>query len=374
MHKTYSITFCVAAIALLVWNHQVGNQESRAASSFAGAGHLQSRNDALEREARQFANKHWEGLLTKCGDSYYWKEVWGESDQIYYQAKGEPSFSFEGRYVPPRTLSKAEQLNGEDPQPIEFEGATLVTFDVGRILKGVPCTLAVCQWKDRFRIGERIVKSKGVMRFDRNRGVRERKPVDCSEVLDRTTSSDPSERRGLELDEFCAAKYEAQSAVAVFTPGDALSWRCKVQGKFLALDMEEACEKQHGSFSAVLDDKNDPKSWYCRPRAPQAGNGPPRIKVPPRAAVSGGVLNAKATSKPTPVYPAKAKAAKVSGTVVVQVVVDEAGNVEKAQAVSGHPLLLEAAVEAAKNAKFAPVLLQGQPAKVNGVLIYNFAL
>lgn len=58
-----------------------------------------------------------------------------------------------------------------------------------------------------------------------------------------------------------------------------------------------------------------------------------------RPPISGGVLNGKAISLPKPPYPPIAKAAKASGTVAVQVVVDENGNVISANAMSGHPLL-----------------------------------
>ena len=88
--------------------------------------------------------------------------------------------------------------------------------------------------------------------------------------------------------------------------------------------------------------------------------------------VSGGVLNGKAISLPNPPYPPVAKAAKASGTVVVQVIVDENGNVVSAEAVSGHPLLRAAAVAAARGAKFSPTKLSGQPVKVSGVIQYNF--
>jgi len=43
-------------------------------------------------------------------------------------------------------------------------------------------------------------------------------------------------------------------------------------------------------------------------------------------------------------------------------------------AVSGHPLLREAAVEAAKHARLKPTLLSGKPVKVTGTLVYNFKL
>ncbi|MGH9943095.1 MAG: energy transducer TonB, partial [Pyrinomonadaceae bacterium] len=91
-----------------------------------------------------------------------------------------------------------------------------------------------------------------------------------------------------------------------------------------------------------------------------------------RAPISGGVLNSKAVSLPTPQYPSVARAANASGSVSVQVTVDESGNVVSATAVSGHPLLAASAVQAAQQGKFAPTVLSGQPVKITGVITYNF--
>jgi protein TonB len=99
---------------------------------------------------------------------------------------------------------------------------------------------------------------------------------------------------------------------------------------------------------------------------------PPPPPAPPRAPISGGVLNGKAISLPKPAYPPIARQAHASGTVVVQVVIDENGNVISAHAVSGHPLLQAVAVAAARGARFSPTKLSGQPVKVTGVITYNF--
>jgi protein TonB len=99
---------------------------------------------------------------------------------------------------------------------------------------------------------------------------------------------------------------------------------------------------------------------------------PPEPKPVPRAPISGGVLNGKALSLPKPPYPQIAKAAHAAGTVVVQVLIDENGNVVSARAVSGHPLLQAVAVAAARGARFSPTKLSGQPVKVTGVIQYNF--
>lgn len=111
--------------------------------------------------------------------------------------------------------------------------------------------------------------------------------------------------------------------------------------------------------------------------------GPDRQTVPsstrtpqvlPPNTISGGVLNGKVTSKPQPAYPPIARAARAQGVVTVQVTVDEEGYVISARAVSGHPLLQQAAVQAARQARFTPTLLEGKPVKVAGVITYNFVL
>ena len=99
---------------------------------------------------------------------------------------------------------------------------------------------------------------------------------------------------------------------------------------------------------------------------------PPPPPPPPRAPISGGVLNGKAVHLVQPAYPQIARQAHASGTVVVQVLIDENGTVISAHAVSGHPLLQAVAVAAARASKFSPTKLSGQPVKVNGVIQYNF--
>jgi protein TonB len=88
--------------------------------------------------------------------------------------------------------------------------------------------------------------------------------------------------------------------------------------------------------------------------------------------IAGGVLNSRAISLPKPAYPAAAKAAGAAGMVNVAVTVNEDGTVVSANAVSGHMLLRQAAAAAARQAKFDPPKANGQPAKLSGVLVYNF--
>lgn len=149
---------------------------------------------------------------------------------------------------------------------------------------------------------------------------------------------------------------------------------------------------------AVLSSRNsDPVGGPSGPVGPGSGSGggpiggtaPPKVVVPdtdepppptptpapkPKTIISGGVLNGKAISKPQPAYPPIAKAARAAGTVVVQVTVDESGKVISARALSGHPLLTQAAVQSAYGWRFSPTMLSGQPVKVNGTITFNFNL
>ncbi len=89
--------------------------------------------------------------------------------------------------------------------------------------------------------------------------------------------------------------------------------------------------------------------------------------------ISGGVLNGKAIDLQQPPYPPAARAVRASGSVIVQITVDEKGEVISARAVSGHALLRPAAERTARQTRFTPTKLAGQPVRVTGVLTFNFS-
>ena len=111
------------------------------------------------------------------------------------------------------------------------------------------------------------------------------------------------------------------------------------------------------------------------PPPPPPPPEPEKPKPPPQIVrKSGGVLQGSATRRVQPTYPPLAKAARVSGAVVVEVTVDENGNVISARPMSGHALLKDAAVSAAQRWKFSPTQLSGVPVKVIGTITFNFSL
>ena len=118
-----------------------------------------------------------------------------------------------------------------------------------------------------------------------------------------------------------------------------------------------------GTGTSPVDDLPDP------PPAPT-----PAPPATPRILKVSRVLNSQALSLPQPTYPQMARSIRVQGTVIVQVLIDEKGNVVSAKATSGHPLLVPEAQKAAMRARFSPTLLGDQAVKVQGVITYNFLL
>jgi len=98
------------------------------------------------------------------------------------------------------------------------------------------------------------------------------------------------------------------------------------------------------------------------------------IPNPPKIIRSPRILNSQALELPKPAYPIVAKQIRLSGSVSVQVLIDEAGKVISAHAVSGNELFTRAAVESALRARFSPTMIGETPVKVSGVIVYNFVL
>ncbi len=107
-------------------------------------------------------------------------------------------------------------------------------------------------------------------------------------------------------------------------------------------------------------------AWSQEQSAPPAT--PPATQSAPRAArirVGGNVQQANLIHMVQPVYPADAKAAHISGTVTIHAVVGRDGAVQKLEVVSGPDELRQAAVDAVKQWKYRPTLLNGEPVEVD---------
>src|SRR5262249_25092702 len=96
-----------------------------------------------------------------------------------------------------------------------------------------------------------------------------------------------------------------------------------------------------------------------------------KLKAPQKVKES--VLLGNAVTKVMPVYPASARSMNAYGEVEVQVIISEEGTVTEAKAISGHPALRSAAVDAARKWTFKPSTFNGASVKVQSVLTFVFA-
>ncbi|HLF84355.1 MAG TPA: TonB family protein [Blastocatellia bacterium] len=90
--------------------------------------------------------------------------------------------------------------------------------------------------------------------------------------------------------------------------------------------------------------------------------------------VRAGVIQGTAIKRVQPEYPGAAKQARIQGSVIIEVTVDEYGKVISARPACGPGLLLDAALRAARQWQFTPTLLHGAPVKVIGTITFNFTL
>jgi len=78
--------------------------------------------------------------------------------------------------------------------------------------------------------------------------------------------------------------------------------------------------------------------------------------------------------KTVPVYPPIAKAARVSGTVVLQATISKTGTIENLRVISGPAMLQQAAMDAVKSWRYRPYLLNGDPVEVETTVNVVFTL
>lgn len=160
--------------------------------------------------------------------------------------------------------------------------------------------------------------------------------------------------------------------------------------RFLNLQFNDRDTKMSGITSFKIDGKELLNSFlgtlagqvgltargegYVRAQKPMTYVVGDPIFSKPRASARSTITNGKAINIPQPTYPQNAKDAGAEGTVTVYITIDEKGEVIEAHALGGHPFLQDAAVAAAKQAKFEPAQVDGQPALVTASITYRFSL
>src|ERR1700731_1641017 len=100
----------------------------------------------------------------------------------------------------------------------------------------------------------------------------------------------------------------------------------------------------------------------------------PKVATPQRVRVSSGVSTGLLVKKVQPAYPPLARQARIQGTVLLQAEISKDGAIENLRLISGHPMLAPAAIEAVKQWRYKPYMLNGEPVAVETQVQVNFTL
>src|ERR1700686_2925056 len=100
----------------------------------------------------------------------------------------------------------------------------------------------------------------------------------------------------------------------------------------------------------------------------------PKVATPQRVRVSQGVTQGLLIRKVQPNYPPLARQARIQGSVLLQAEISKDGTIQNLQLVSGHPMLVQSALDAVKQWKYKPYILNGEPVEVETQITVNFTL
>jgi periplasmic protein TonB len=100
----------------------------------------------------------------------------------------------------------------------------------------------------------------------------------------------------------------------------------------------------------------------------------PKVATPQRVRVSAGVTSGLLIRKVNPVYPPLARQARIQGQVLLRAQISKDGSIENLQLISGHPMLVQSALDAVKQWRYKPYLLNGEPVEVDTEIQVNFTL
>jgi protein TonB len=100
----------------------------------------------------------------------------------------------------------------------------------------------------------------------------------------------------------------------------------------------------------------------------------PKLEPVKRIRISQGVTKGMVLHKVEPAYPKIALGARIGGIVLLKAVIGKDGDIKELQVVSGHPILVPAAIDAVKQWRYRPYLLNGEPVELETNVIVTFQI
>jgi protein TonB len=152
----------------------------------------------------------------------------------------------------------------------------------------------------------------------------------------------------------------------------ALRTPSKIPKKVQMIQQEEAPQQNSGVMGGVVGgvpggSANGVIGGIIGSAAP-----PPKVATPQKLRVSSGVADGLKIHDVTPAYPQMARIAHIQGDVLLQATISKSGVIENLRAVQGHPILIQAAMDAVKQWKYKPYILNGEPVEVETTIKVQF--
>jgi TonB family protein len=101
---------------------------------------------------------------------------------------------------------------------------------------------------------------------------------------------------------------------------------------------------------------------------------PGAVMPPQKLSISADVAERNLVNKIDPQYPQMARIAHIQGDVIISGIINREGNIAEAKALSGHPILVQSALDAVKQWKYKPFLLNGEPVEVKTTITVRFRM
>ncbi|HXA84495.1 MAG TPA: TonB family protein [Candidatus Dormibacteraeota bacterium] len=152
----------------------------------------------------------------------------------------------------------------------------------------------------------------------------------------------------------------------------ALRTPSKIPKKVQMIQQEEAPQQNSGVVGGVVGGVPGGSAGGVIGGIIGSAAPPPKVATPQKLRVSSGVADGLKIHDVTPTYPQMARIAHIQGDVLLQATISKSGVIENLRAVQGHPILIQAAMDAVKQWKYKPYILNGEPVEVETTIKVQF--
>jgi protein TonB len=152
----------------------------------------------------------------------------------------------------------------------------------------------------------------------------------------------------------------------------ALRTPSKIPKKVQMIEHEEAPQQNSGVVGGVVGGVPGGSSGGVIGGIIGSAAPPPKVAAPQKLRVSSGVADGLKVHDVQPQYPQMARIAHIQGDVLLQATISKSGVIENLRAVQGHPILIQAAMDAVKQWKYKPYILNGEPVEVETTIKVQF--